>query len=253
MNADRQSEIGKLIRICHANLHNSKKCLSYLENTRGFSKEVIDKYKLGFFPQNIERLTKYVDSTTLKDLKVIDYSEKTSGFSEYFYLIFPIFSEYKEPVGIGGRCLLDADQRRILGMPKYKNSSFKKSSILYGLDKSRSSILTSQNVYVVEGYFDHIALDSNGIKNSVAICGTAFSKTHMLKLARYTDKITFILDRDDGGINSMRRIEGKYSNKGLKLRFCLLPESCKDVDDYFSNGGTKESFYSELEEYIPGW
>jgi len=247
-----KDEIGKLIKICHANLKNSNECVNYLQNTRGISEDAIAKFKVGYFPQNISRLGDFVSTPTMQKLNIIDYSE-SSKFSEFFYLVFPIFSEYGEPVGIGGRTLLDKDQRAILNLPKYKNSSFKKANFLYGLNNSRPYILQKQNVYVVEGYFDHIALDANGIHNSVAICGTAFSKHHMLKLARYTDKITLILDRDDGGRKSMKRIYSRYCNQGIKLRFMLLPEDCKDVDDYFAQGGTKDSFLQDLEPYIPNW
>jgi DNA primase len=249
---DVTAELGKLINICHTNLKNSNECIEYLHETRGLSQDTISKYKIGYFPRSVSKLNKFVSSSVLQKLNITDYSE-SSRFSEFFYLIFPIFSEYGEPVGIGGRTLLDESQRAALEIPKYKNSSFKKANYLYGLNNSRPYILKEQNVYVVEGYFDHIALDSNGIKNSVAICGTAFSKNHMLKLARYTSKITFILDRDDGGQSSMKRIYSKYSNLGIKLRFLLLPEGYKDADEYFSKGGTKDSFLEGLEVYIPNW
>lgn len=246
------AELEKLVNICHSNLKNSEECSEYLFSKRGLNEEVVSKYKIGYFPQNVSKLRKFIDPTVLQKANIIDYSE-TSRFSEFFYLIFPIYSEYNECIGIGGRTLLSEDQRNTLGLPKYKNSSFKKANYLFGLNKSRPSVLKEQNVYVVEGYFDHIALDLNGIKNSVAICGTAFSKNHFLKLARYTSKITFVLDRDDGGENSMKRIYSKYCNQGIKLRFLLLPKSCKDVDEYFAQGGTRESFINNLEKYIPNW
>lgn len=253
MNQDNVSvELGKLISICHTNLKNSDECVNYLSNIRGISDDVVSKYKIGYFPQSVSKLNKFVSSTLLQKLNIIDYSD-SSRFSEFFYLIFPIFSEYGEAVGIGGRTLLNQDERAALDLPKYKNSSFKKANYLYGLNNSRSSILKEQNAYVVEGYFDHIALDAHGIKNSVAICGTAFSKNHMLKLARYTSKITFILDRDAGGENSMKRIYSKFSNQGLKLRFMLLPDGFKDADEYFAKGGDKDSFLNSLEVYIPNW
>lgn len=251
-NEDVTVELSKLVDICHLNLKNSKQCISYLYNERGLNEDIVSKYKIGYFPQNVSTLTKFISPSVLQKINIIDYSE-ASRFSEFFYLIFPVFSEYGDPVGIGGRTLLKEEQRNVLGLPKYKNSSFKKANYLFGLNNSRSSILKEQNVYVVEGYFDHISLDSNGIRNSVAICGTAFSKNHLLKLARYTSKITFVLDRDDGGENSMKRIYSKYSNLGLKLRFLMLPDNIKDVDEYFAQGGTKDSFINKLETYIPSW
>jgi DNA primase len=252
MREQMQEEIGKLIDICHANLNNSSECLRYLKDERGLSDQSIKKYRIGFFPQNIQKLTRFVSAATLEKINILNYSGN-SKFSEFFYLIFPIISEYKEPIGIGGRTLLNDDQRKIAELPKYENSSFKKAHFLYGLDHSRGHILKSKNVFVSEGYFDQIAMDSNGIKNSVAICGTAFSRLHFLKLARYTDKITFVLDRDDGGKRSMESIQSKFANRGIRLRFMLLPESCKDIDQYFASGGTKETFNRDIKSFIPNW
>jgi DNA primase len=96
-------------------------------------------------------------------------------------------------------------------------------------------------------------MDSAGIKNSVAICGTAFSKNHFLKLARYTNKITFAFDRDDAGIKSMEKVYSKFCNKGIKLRFLMIPEGFKDVDQYFSSGRSKDDFLRESEPFIPNW
>ena len=141
-----------------------------------------------------------------------------------------------------------------MSLAKYEGSSFKKSKYLYGLNHSRGFILKQRNVYVVEGFFDFMSMTRNDLQNCVAICGTAFTKNYFLKLSRYTDKITFILDRDDGGIKSMERIYSKYSNKGIKLRFMKIPEGYKDADEYFKNKeNSKESFLRDLEMYIPNW
>ena len=242
-------EIRALIDICHYNIRNSKNCLKYLKENRKLSKRSIIDNKIGFFPQNIDVLIKHVSEETLNKLSILNYS-KDSDFSNYFYLIFPIFSEYGEPVGVSGRTLMGDAERSVLGIPKYKNSSYKKANILYGLDKAKDSCLKSSNVYVVEGYFDQIAMTQNGIKNSVAICGTAFSQNHFVKLARYTDKITFILDSDEAGQRSAERIYSKYINKGIKLRFLRVPDGNKDVDEYFRDHDEGD-FARDFKQVIP--
>ncbi len=55
-NAERLSDMGKLIDICHANLKNSDECLNYLKNNRGLSDATIGRFKLGYFPQSIRQL-----------------------------------------------------------------------------------------------------------------------------------------------------------------------------------------------------
>ena len=248
---NQSEELNNLIGICHSNLKNSKKCLKYLIKERQLDKESLVKNNIGFFPQNPSILTEYVSEDLLNKLNILNYS-KGSDFSDYFYLIFPIYSEYGEPIGISGRTLLCDEERRYLSIPKYKNSSYKKSNILYGLNHAKSHILSSNNVYVLEGYFDQISMSKNNILNSVAICGTAFSQNHFLKLARYTDRITFILDSDEAGVRSAQRIYSRYISRGIKLRFLKVPGLYKDVDEYFSDPQkNKDTFVKDFKQIIP--
>ena len=245
------NEIEKLVSICASNLKNSDKHIKYLNN-RGVTSELIKRHNIGYFPQNISVLLKYLSKDSLMKYNVIDYSGY-SDFCNYFNLIIPVYNEYGDAVGISGRSLAGDGERRALNISKYKNSSYKKSGILFGLNLSKKDILREKNVYVVEGYFDKLAIDGLGLKNSVAICGTAFSKMHFIKLIRYTNCITFMLDNDDAGIKSAVGIFSKFSNKGVKLRFLSLPEKYKDVDEYFNNGmKTKEDFFSDANIAIPG-
>jgi DNA primase len=250
MNYDVEKSLFDLVNICHSNLKNSKECISYLKN-RGMTRDLIKQNKIGFFPQNIGILKKYIPEELLLKLNIARISNG-SDFSEYFYLIFPIFSEHNKVVGISGRSLLSESDRKILGIPKYKNSSYKKSDILYGLNNSKYDILDKQNVYIVEGYFDYLTLTRAGIKNCVAICGTAFSKKHFIKLARYSNKMTFLLDSDDAGRKSSDNIYSKFINKGIKLRFLNLPTPYKDIDEYLSDKPVDaEDAFKELDEYLP--
>lgn len=249
-NVDDTSNLNILIEICHSNLKNSKELTNYLIKERGLSEGVIEKYKLGFFPQNLKKLADFIPESLLLRLNIAETPYR-SQFSDYFSLIFPIYSEYGSARGISGRTLLPDIDRRSIGIPKYKNSSYKKADILYGLKEAVNSIIDVQNVYVVEGYFDKIAMDTAGINNSVAICGTAFSQKHFLKLARYTDKITFILDSDEAGVKSMHKIYEKYINRGVKMRFLKIPSPFKDVDEFFREKSIT-NFEKEFKQIIPG-
>jgi len=248
---DRANEISKLIDICHLNLEKSDQCLTYLRKNRRLSLDLINKYKLGFFPQNVGKLTQHVDEEALISTNIIS-SYKGSEFSNYFYLVIPLIDEYGTSVGISGRALANDEERSYLGIPKYKNSSFKKANYLFGLNFSKEKIINSSNVYVVEGYFDQIAMTQRGIDNCVAICGTAFSQYHFYKLSKYCDKLTFLLDSDEAGQKSAERIYSKFLNKGIKLRFLKIPKPYKDVDEYFAEPSkNKSSFFKEFKQIIP--
>lgn len=246
------SELNTLIEICQSNIKNSNKILSYLKKDRGLSDKEIVQFKIGSFPKNVSKLTEYVSAEFLQKAMIMGPTGN-SKFADRYPVIFPIYDEYKEPVAIMGRTLLDEHQRTALGLSKYENSSYQKSKTLYGLDLSRSDIVKNQNVFVVEGIFDVIAMRTNGIKNVVAICGSAFSRYHLYKLAKYTKKITFMLDSDSSGQNSMERIYKNFANHGIKVMFCKLPVGFKDVDEYFKAGKTIESFRQETKPFIPIW
>tara|TARA_R110002020_G_scaffold50716_7_gene143277 strand:+ start:67134 stop:67880 length:747 start_codon:yes stop_codon:yes gene_type:complete len=239
-----------LVNICNSNLIRSEDHMRYL-GSRGVGMNIIKEYGLGFFPQNVPKLLEYIPEESLLKSNIIDYS-KSSDFSNYFNLIIPIYSEYGSLVGISGRTLLSDAEREPLRISKYKNSSYKKAKILFGLNKARDSILKKQNVYVVEGYFDQIAMRKNHLDNCVAICGTAFSKSHFLKLAKYTNKLTFLLDSDDAGRAAAENISSKFSNKGIRLRFLKLPAQYKDVDEYLSSGKTRSDFLLDVSSFVPG-
>jgi len=243
--------MNKLVEICQINLDNSVNVLEYLLKDRKFTKKQINKFKLGAFPKNINILKKYIDETFLLNYKIIDY-RKNSKFSDTHEIIIPIFDEYNNAVAIMGRTLLSNEERELLSLSKYEASSYKKTNFLYGLNWARSFILKEKEAYVVEGNFDCISMSNNGVKNTVAVCGTAFTAKHFIKLARYTQTINFIMDRDEPGILAMRNINKKYANKRVRLRFFLLLKEFKDVDDYFKiEGHTKLSLINDLENFIP--
>ena len=71
-------------------------------------------------------------------------------------------------------------------------------------------------------------------------------------VARYTDRITFILDSDEAGTKSVQRIYSKYISRGIRLRFLKVPDSYKDVDEYFSDSSkNKHTFAREFKQIIP--
>ena len=78
------SEFEKLINLCHANLHYSEQCMSYLKEKRGLNDSSIEKFKIGYFPQNIDKMTKYVSRNILEKAKIVNYT--CSAVLSIFYI-----------------------------------------------------------------------------------------------------------------------------------------------------------------------
>ena len=223
------NELKKLINICNINLKKTQNALEYYED-RGISQKIIEDFELGYFPANLNTLKKFVDLEVLLSSGILKYSGN-SDFSDYYRIIIPIKDECNNPVGIAGRLTMSKEERTYLKLPKYKNSIYKKSNYLYGLNVALPHIIDKNEVFVVEGYFDQISMYKSGVKNTVALGGTAFSKSHLLKLLRFCNKICFVLDNDEAGINSAKNIQKKYSKYGVNMSFSLCSNEFKDVDE----------------------
>lgn len=143
-------------------------------------------------------------------------------------------------IGFGGRVMDDSK-------PKYLNSPetilYNKSRSLYGLNMSKHECRKSSIVYIVEGYFDLIALYQHGIKNVVATLGTAITEWHIQLLKGFIGKsgrIILVYDSDQAGLKAAgRSIE--FFNKGyVDARILQLPDG-HDPDSYIFKFG-KDSF-----------
>ncbi len=154
-------------------------------------------------------------------------------------LIFPIFSPNGRVIAFAGRILKGAE-----GKAKYLNSPesliYHKGRTLYGLSLSKDEIRRLDKAILVEGYMDLISLYQNGVKNVVAVSGTALTEEQVQLLSRYTKNVVLLFDADTAGIKaSMRSIE-ILLKKDMEIKIVTLPEN-EDPDSFINNYG-KERF-----------
>jgi len=179
---------------------------------RGFDKTSCELFGVGYAPDEWDGLYKYLRSKAFTDeeLAVAGLSkEGTKGPIDRFRnrLIWPIKDITGEYVGFGARKLAsdDVDQG-----PKYLNTSetpiYKKSRILYGLEKAKKDISQKRQVVVVEGYTDVMAAHLAGVTTAVATCGTAFGDEHIGIIRRllmdddsFRGEVIFTFDGDAAG------------------------------------------------------
>ena len=230
-----------LTDVCHDHLiYNSKKIYSYLKK-RGMTDETIKEYKLGAFPKDLRFLFNKIHPEELLRRGIIYRADK-SPFSMY-PVVIPIRDTFGNPVAIGCRTLKSDDERKELGIPKYRNSVYSKTSTLFALDKAVPFIRKANRVFVVEGYFDAITAHQFGMKNVVATCGTMFSSRQLTILSRYTDNICILFDNDEPGRANADKVLNKFvNNEFVKLTCAFTPDKYKDLDEYFRSGGSLDYF-----------
>lgn len=154
-------------------------------------------------------------------------------------IIFPIFSPNGRVVAFAGRKLREEDTGG-----KYINSPesliYVKGRILYGLSHAKDDIRKLDKAIIVEGYMDLISLYQAGIKNVVAVSGTALTDDQAQLLSRYTKNVVLLFDADAAGIKaSMRSIE-ILLKRDFDVKISTLPKD-EDPDSYVNKFG-KEAF-----------
>jgi DNA primase len=160
-------------------------------------------------------------------------------------LMFPIRDARGRTIGFGGRALGD-------GEPKYLNSPetvlFHKGRELYGLYEARQALRQIDQLVVVEGYMDAVALARHGIDFAVATLGTATTPEHLNRLFRLTENVCFAFDGDRAGRKAAwRALENALPQirEGRQIRFMFLPEG-HDPDSYVNEFGT-DAFLEALD------
>ena len=179
-------------------------------NSRGVSDEIITKFTLGWAPDKYDTLYKELSKEFKDDILEkagLIIKSKNGNWIDRFRnrIIIPIQNENGEYVAFGARAVDDGQN------PKYLNSSdsliYNKSKILFGLNSAKECIKNEDAVIIMEGYFDVISAQANGVENAVASCGTAMTAEHVKLLSRYTKsrRIYLSFDTDKAGINATKR------------------------------------------------
>ena len=224
--------------------------VNYLKN-RGVSGVIARDFALGFAPPGWDNLSKHLGGDTLQEKAMIDAgllaeNEDTKRRYDRFRdrIIFPIHDSRGRIIGFGGRVLGD-------DKPKYLNSPetavFHKGQELYGLYEARKHNRQLNEIIVVEGYMDVIALAQQGLRNAVATLGTATSAEHIKRLFRVVPNILFCFDGDNAGRKAAwRALEATLGNlkDGQQARFLFVPDG-EDPDSLIRSEGL-EAFQARI-------
>ena len=216
--------------------------LSYFEE-RGFRKEIIQKFQLGYSPEQRDAFTQ----AALKQQFNPDLLQK-AGLSNSRYdqlqdnyrsrVIFPIHNHSGKVLGFGARILTSTEKA-----PKYintpENEIYVKSKILYGSYFARQAIDKANECLLVEGYTDVISLHQAGIENVVASGGTALTIDQLRLIKKYTRNLTIIYDGDQAGIKAALRGLDLALEEGLEVKLVLIPDG-DDPDSYVNKLGPSQ-------------
>ena len=215
---------------------------------RGFTEETIQKFRLGFSP---DEWTAFTDNALSKGYQ-LEFLEKTgltivNGDRKFDRfkgrVMFPIHSMSGRVLGFGGRILTnDKKQAKYLNSPE--SEIYHKSKVLYGIFFAKQAIAKADNCYLVEGYTDVIQMHQKGIENVVASSGTALTQDQIRLIHRLTPNITVLYDGDAAGLRASIRGVDLILEQGMNVKVCTFPDG--DDPDSFA----RKTAYEDLVLYL---
>jgi DNA primase len=190
------------------NTTDGRKALEYLHN-RNLKDDILEVFGIGYAPNSNDALLTHFRNRGLSEDELLDsgmVSRRDSGqlFDRFRHrILFPIRTAEGRMAGFGGRILDPND------IPKFLNSPqtliFDKGHLLYGLQAARKPIRAKNQVVIVEGYLDVLALHQAGFTNTVSPMGTALTEDQLRLVKGLTRRIVLALDPDTAGVNATLR------------------------------------------------
>ncbi len=217
--------------------------LKYLKK-RGFTKEVIRDFKIGYAPDSWRAITnylvvkkKFIPADVVQAGLAIHKDGTNQQDVQNYYdrfrdrIMFPIIDINGKTIGYSARVAPGGDETSAKYINSPQSIVYDKSKVLYGLYQARQAIRQSGYAIIVEGNADVVLSHSIGVKNVVAVSGTALTDAQVKILKRYTNKVMLNFDMDGAGQKATRKSIQVCLQNDLQVKVILLDEKYKDVGD----------------------
>lgn len=227
------------------------RAVDYLKG-RGVSGEMARDYALGYAPPGWDNLMLKLavsnsDRQLLIDAGMLSDNPEEGKTYDRFRdrIMFPIRDLRGRTIAFGGRVLSDTDKPKYLNSPE--TEVFHKGRELYGLFEAGRRNRRLEQLVVVEGYMDVVALAQHGVGYSVATLGTATSTDHIERMFRMVPRVIFCFDGDAAGRNAAwkaLRSALPAMKDGRDARFLFVPDG-EDPDTLIRKEG-QQAFEERL-------
>ena len=209
---------------------------------RGIDDAIIKEFNIGYADSNKDTLYKLLTKKNYS-LDILDSLGLINKFGLDVYdvfsnrIIIPIENLKGQVVGFTGR-IFNGEEDTAKYMNTKETAIFKKGSILYNYHNARDYIKQKKEVIVVEGNMDAIKLSASGIKNVVALQGTALAKENIETLRKLNVPIILMLDNDQAGLDATIKNGELLVENGIIVKVVRLTDA-KDPDEYIRLKGVK--------------
>ena len=211
--------------------------------TRLFNRKTLEDFKLGYSIDRHEIINHLKSKGfTLKEMIDAGVIGEKNGYHYDIYaqrLIFPICNSFGDCIGFSARVLGQSD------FAKYINTAetqlFKKGRVVYGIDlvKKLKQQGALNQIIIVEGQIDVIAMHKAGFNNTVACMGTALTKENAHELKKLSNNVVLMFDGDGAGQKATYRSLDILREEGFSVKVACMPEKL-DPDEILKMYGNEK-------------
>ncbi len=250
------AELAAFYHRCLNEAKEAQRAREYLKK-RSLDGDVAESFQLGYAPVSSAAMLKWAakykfkpEDLTAAGVLLPPRYEGGNWYNRFAgRLVFPIRDKMGRTLAFSCRTL-ETDKTKMRG-GKYVNSSdsviFKKSDVIYALDKASPRILAAprREAIVCEGQVDVIRCHSCGFDTAVAGLGTSFTKEHVQLLKKSADSVVLVFDADGAGVKATLRTGAEFLAVDMPVRVAMLPEG-EDPDSFLLTQGA-EAFQARLD------
>ncbi len=237
-------------------LTQNEAALKYVRQKRGFDKQTMLDFRIGYSPEASTALYDYLvrkgftkEELQKAGLTVVRYNKQSDMFRGR--IMVPLMDAHGRVVGFTARLLKDNKDA-----PKYINTPqtilYDKGRHVFGFHLAKEAIRKEKICVLVEGNLDVISAHQAGTKQVVATAGTALTEHHIKAVRHFTDDIRICFDQDSAGQSAIERSLAVASRMGVSLSVLPLPEG-KDPDDVIQQNKTEWKSILQKPVYGVDW
>ncbi len=213
-------------------------------NERALQDTSVENFRIGYAPSQRGALLRWAKEKgfgqdLLLAVGLLAESDRGPEPYERFRdrLMFPICDEVGRVVGFSGR-MMNPEVRAAKYVNSPETALFRKSNILFALDRAKNAMLEARTALLCEGQIDAIRCHEAGVLNAVATQGTALTASHARLLRRHADEVVIVLDADAAGEAAAVRSAEAFLEVGLAVQIAALPPG-EDPDSLIVKQGAQ--------------
>jgi DNA primase len=220
---------------------------------RGLGEPTLRAFGVGYAPSAWDQVLTRGQRAgfSIAELRAAGLVQRGRGGGEYdrfrSRITFPVRDRRGRTVGFGARAMR-AEQGA-----KYINTAetelFRKSRMLYGIDRAKSAIAKAGRAVIVEGYTDVLAGHQGGVEEAVGVMGTAITEDQVAALSGMVEEVVLALDADSSGQEAMLRAQRVAAGRRMRIRVATMPPG-EDPAQMLAEEGGAERFRELLEAAV---